>query len=89
MRLDKVNKPNELLETVEEKKQICKEKQWKYKKRNGEVIIFRDIFDKIAIWVEKFEQVGEIAVSYDVSGHAALPWAGVKLLIRVSSAVSF
>jgi hypothetical protein len=88
MRLDKVIKPNELLKTVEEKKQVCKAKQWKYKKRNGDVIIFHDIFDKIATWVEKFKQVGDIAVSYDVSGHAALPWAGVKLLIGVSGAVS-
>lgn len=58
------------------------QKRWKYTKRNGEVVIPRDVFEEIMKWVSKFNAVGDMAVQYDPA-HAALPWAGVGLLLEV------
>jgi hypothetical protein len=33
-------------------------------------------------WVSKFKAVGDMAVQYDPA-HAALPWAGVRVLLQV------
>jgi hypothetical protein len=88
IRLDKQTEPGDVLKAVDEKIQHCKDNQWKFE-RNGKTIKIRDLFGKIATWVEKFEKIGDIAAQYDVSGHAALPWAGVKLVIGVSSVAPF
>ena len=89
IRLHKLAQLNDVLKAVDEKREVCKEKRWKYTKSNGKVIIIRDLFDKIATWVKKIQGIGDMVVQYDVSGHAALPWAGVKLLIGVRSVVPF
>ncbi len=34
-------------------------------------------------WLDKFKQVGDVAVNFDPQ-HAALPWAGIRLLLEVS-----
>ncbi|KAL8707961.1 MAG: hypothetical protein Q9220_007104 [cf. Caloplaca sp. 1 TL-2023] len=65
-----------LLETtkvIEEKQQQCADKQWKIK-RNGKSIPIRDVFGRMVSWINKFREVGDIAVQYDPA-HAALPWA--------------
>ena len=72
-----------LLRTAEEKKQICLCRRWKYKKSNGEEIILRDLMEKIIVWVDRFKQIGDNVVQYDPV-HAALPWAGVRLILQVS-----
>ncbi|KAK1849751.1 ankyrin repeat protein [Colletotrichum chrysophilum] len=71
-----------LLELVQEKKQRYMERRWKFKLSNGEVIVIRDLFEKVVGWLQKFKEVGDIAVQYDPV-HAALPWAGVRLLLQV------
>jgi len=88
IRLDKQTKPGDVLNAVDEKIQHCKDNQWKFE-RNGKTIKIRELFDKVITWVKKFEKIGDTAAQYDVSGHAALPWAGVKLLIGVSIVVLF
>jgi hypothetical protein len=85
MRLNKSSNPKEILDKVEEKNKTIKERQWKFKQKNGDVIIFRDIFEKVVRCLKKFESVGDTIISYDVSGHAALPWAGVKIMLGVST----
>jgi hypothetical protein len=82
-RFDKLAVLNDLLGVVEEKKRLCTDKLWKYKKRDGEVVILRDSLEKVVKWVNKFKEVGDAAVQYDPS-HAALPWAGVRLFLQVS-----
>ncbi|EQB57263.1 hypothetical protein CGLO_02630 [Colletotrichum gloeosporioides Cg-14] len=72
----------QLLELVQEKKQRCMERRWKFKLSNGEVIVIRDLFEKVVRWLQKFKEVGDIAVQYDPV-YAALPWAGVRLLLQV------
>lgn len=42
------------------------------------------MFSKIAVWIQKFVEVGDVAVSYD-PGYAALPWAAVRFLLKVRS----
>jgi hypothetical protein len=71
-----------LLEVVEEKKRVCTDNLWKYKKRNGEVVLLRDILEKVVRWVDKFREVGDVAVQYDPA-HAVLPWAGVRFFLQV------
>jgi hypothetical protein len=52
---------DDVLKAVEKKIQHCKNNQLKYE-RKGKVIIIRDLFDKIATWVRKFEKIGDTAV---------------------------
>lgn len=73
----------ELLEVIEQKKQLCLQRRWRLRKRNGELVFLRDVLGKIVMWVKKFKEVGDAAVQYDPS-HAALPWAGVRLVLQVS-----
>jgi hypothetical protein len=74
----------DVLAAVEEKKQSCLEKRWKYKNSKGEDVIFRNLLAKIAVWVDKFKEVGDIGVQYDQM-HAALPWAAVRLILQVQA----
>ena len=57
------------------------EKRWKYKKGDKEIII-RDKLEKVVVWVNKFKELGDIAVQYD-TGHASLPWAGIRFILQV------
>ena len=83
-----VSNPNKLavltqtLEAVERKKRLCLEKRWKYT-NHGKEIIIRDQLEKVVVWVEKFKAVGNTAIQYD-AGHAALPWAGVLLVLQIA-----
>ena len=49
---------------------------------NKSKIVLRDIFAKVAAWIQTFVEAGDIAVQYD-PGHAALPWALVRFLLKV------
>lgn len=71
------------LKTAEEKKQIALKRRWKIKIKNKEVVV-RDVLEKIIKWLDHFKAIGDIAVQYD-QAHAALPWAGVRFLLEVSS----
>lgn len=56
--------------------------RWTIKRTNKTPIVLRDKFDQIVTWVGKFIKIIDSAVQYD-PGHAALPWAGVKLILQV------
>jgi len=72
---------DDVLTAVNDKKRLCMEKRWKYKKGDKEIII-RDKLEKVVVWVNKFKELGDIAVQYD-TGHVSLPWAGVRLILQV------
>lgn len=55
--------------------------KWRFKTRHGEIDI-RAKFGKIVTWVQKFIAIGDTIVTYD-PGHAALPWAAVRLILQV------
>ncbi|KAH0557050.1 hypothetical protein GP486_005162, partial [Trichoglossum hirsutum] len=77
----------EVYAAAQEKKKECIRKRWRYTKKNGEVIILHDVFDKIASWVDKFKQIGDIAVQFDPV-HASLPWAGIRFFLQIAVNVS-
>ena len=50
--------------------------------------MLRDVFCKVSTWLQKFVEIGDVAVSYD-PGHAALPWAGIRFLLKVCTIIGF
>ncbi|KAI9669918.1 MAG: hypothetical protein M1831_006954 [Alyxoria varia] len=73
---------------VEERKKECKDRQWELKRSKGkDAIVLRDVFSKISAWLQKFVEVGDVAVNFD-PGHAALPWAGIRFLLKQYAAVA-
>ena len=74
---------DDVLAAVEKGKRTCLEKRWKYRKEGHDIII-RDKLEKVVTWVNKIKEVGDTVVQYD-PGHAALPWAGVRLILQVST----
>lgn len=72
----------DVLEVVGKRQDECLRKRWKFKKSTGEQIIVRDLFAKIARWIAKFKEAGDVAAQYDPA-HASLPWAGVRILLQV------
>ena len=76
-------KLDDLLVAVKDKKEECQKKQWTLERGPGRnPIVLRDVFTKIATWIEKFVECGDCVVQYD-PGHAALPWAAVRFLLMV------
>ncbi|KAM0796953.1 ankyrin repeat-containing domain protein [Usnea florida] len=71
------------LTEAQESKKVCMQKRWKYKKSNGEIIILRDVVEKIIVWVEKFIAVGNAAIQYDPV-HAAPAWAAFRFVLQAA-----
>jgi ankyrin repeat domain-containing protein 50 len=73
--------PQQLIAVVEKKREECDQKRWKFK-LNGRQILLRDVAEKVIIWLNKFKEIGDVAVNFDPV-HTALPWAGVRFLLQV------
>lgn len=74
---------NDLLTTAREKQVQALNKRWRYTRKDGTVIVYRDYFDRIIRHIAKFQQAADFLVAADVSGHVALPWTGVKFFLLV------
>ena len=74
---------DELLSVVQSRIQESERRQWTVKN-----VVLRDVFNKIAKWIAKFIEVGDVAVQYD-PGHAALPWAAIRFLLKVRAIYEF
>ena len=61
----------------------CMRKRWKYIRSDGQKVVLWDVLNKIMKWVNKFKEVGDVAIQYD-PGHAALPWAAIRFLLQAS-----
>ena len=62
-------------------------KQWRFHRPGGgQTVILRDLFSKIAVWIDRFKDIGDIVVQFDPV-HAALPWAGVRFLLQVCTSL--
>jgi hypothetical protein len=46
---------------VKKTEQTCLKKRVKWKNKKGEVVIVRDVFEKMVVWIEKFK--GSLAPS--------------------------
>ncbi|KAG9943476.1 hypothetical protein KCU85_g8660, partial [Aureobasidium melanogenum] len=56
----------------------------KIRTRKGELVPLRRYFDKLTKVLIQFREIGDTLVQYD-PGHAALPWAGVRLLLNIAT----
>ncbi|RDW62024.1 hypothetical protein BP6252_11457 [Coleophoma cylindrospora] len=74
---------DDILGQVETMKEDCLSKRWKYTNRSGKVVVIRDVLGKVICWIQKFKEIGDIAVQYDPS-HAALPWSGIGFLLQIT-----
>ncbi|KAF4471002.1 ankyrin 1, partial [Fusarium albosuccineum] len=72
-----------VLKAAEDKRATCLRRGWKFKRSNGEVVIIRDLLEKIAKWIDRFKTVGDVAVQFDASS-ASLPWAAVRFLLQIT-----
>ena len=68
---------------VQEKLHECIQKRGNYTRGDGQKVVLWDVLNKIVKWVKKFKEVGDMAIQYD-PGHAALPWAAIRLLLQAS-----
>jgi len=75
--------PSELLDSVIKEQADCGAMQWRCRKLNGDKVYVRDILEKVAFWVDKVREIGDIIVQFDPV-HASLPWAGARFLLTVS-----
>ncbi|KAL8876448.1 MAG: hypothetical protein Q9198_005357 [Flavoplaca austrocitrina] len=80
---DKATILADVLQAAEQQKQLCMQKRWKFTKKNGHIIIVRDVCEKIIKWIHRFKEIGDVAVQYDPS-HASLPWAAVRFFLQLS-----
>ncbi|KAI1424997.1 ankyrin repeat-containing domain protein [Xylaria sp. FL1777] len=69
--------------TAEQKREICIRKQWRAQLSNGEVIIVRDVVEKIIKWISKFVAADDAAMPFDPLT-AALPWAAVRFVLQAT-----
>jgi len=74
---------DELLSLVRETEQKCHQKKWKWKNRGGQIIIVRDVFAKMVVWIQRFKAIGDVVVQYDPA-HASLPWGFARFVLQVS-----
>jgi hypothetical protein len=79
---DKLHVLAEVLAAANEKKDQMRDKQWKYTRSNGKTVVFRDIFDKIALRLNKFKDIGDTLTQVDPL-HAGVPWAVIKFFLQV------
>ena len=73
----------QVLRTAREKRQLCLQNRWKLKKPSGEVVVLRDLMEKIISWLDTFKAIGDVAMQYDTA-HASLAWASVRFLLQGS-----
>lgn len=70
-----------LLKDVVQQRDECEKKKLKFEIK-GRQVILRDLADKAITWIDKFKEIGDVAVNFDPV-HAALPWAGIRFLLQV------
>ena len=81
---DKLDILTDMQLLTEEAKSKSFEKRWRIRRpgARGETIVLRDLFAKIAHLLNRFKEIGDIAVQYDPV-HAALPWAAMRFLLQI------
>ena len=72
-----------MLKEIETKRDLALRKRWKFKKPNGEVLVVRDVLEKIAKWIYRFKETGDVIAQYDPA-HLSLPWAAFRFLLQIA-----
>lgn len=78
----KIDMLKDLREMADGKRDEFMKSRWTYKRKSGETVIMRDVFEKFVRWIDMFKRIGDVAVQYDPV-HAALPWAGISFILQV------
>ena len=68
---------------VQNKLDECTRKRWKYIRSDGKKVVLWDVLTKIMKWINKFKEVGDVAIQCD-AGHAAIPWAAIRFMLQAS-----
>ena len=82
---DKLQMLQKILESAVQAKETSMAKRLNFKWRDKEINV-RETASRLVGWITKFKEIGDIAVQYDPV-HAALPWAGVRLILLVRSTI--
>ena len=69
------------LVAAKEKKRCCIEKRWTFT-FTGRTVDMKEEADKVVGWLDRFKAVGDIVANVDPM-HVGLPWAGIRLLLKV------
>ena len=76
-------------EATENTKETCVAKGWRvYRKKNGDEVKLRHVLEKLSKWVGEAIKIVDLGVSFDQSGHSALPWGIVKFILTVLKLLS-
>jgi hypothetical protein len=78
---DIISAVGKALNAAQKKQNLCENKRWTFT-FGGHTVTLREEADKVLLWLDRFKQVGDIAVNADPI-HAGLPWAGIRLLLEV------
>ena len=84
---EKIGAVQGILSIVESQKQRSVRKQWHINRDNKEPFIFREKLGKIASYIIKFKEIGDVLTQYDPA-HAAIPWAAVRFTLQVGLYIS-
>jgi len=84
--LDKLDILQKLFATAKQAEEKNLAKQFKLKWGDKEIDL-QEKAERFVGWVNKFKEIGDIAVQYDPV-HAALPWAGVRFILMVCNPAS-
>ena len=68
-----------ILNSAQKQQEHAEDKKWKFTIHGKKV----DIFGKMIPWIKTVIVIVDKVAFLDVSGHAALPWAGVKFFLQV------
>ena len=71
-----------VLKEIEAKRDLALRKRWKFKNANGDVVVVRDVLEKIARWIHRFKETGDVIAQYDPA-HLSLPWAAFRFLLQI------
>jgi len=69
---------------VSELGELCANKRWSWTYKGHKVYV-HDQVDKVVELLDKFKSVGDVVANFDPI-HVGLPWAGIRLILEVSSA---
>ncbi|KAI1479017.1 hypothetical protein F4774DRAFT_419115 [Daldinia eschscholtzii] len=80
---DRIHVLKLVLHESNEKRKQCLKQRWKIRKRNGDVIILRDVFEKMIRWVDNFKDISKIVMEFAPS-YASIPWGIICILLKAS-----
>jgi hypothetical protein len=78
---DIISAVEKALNAAQMKQNLCENKRWTFT-IGGHIVTLREEADKVLLWLDRFKQVGDIAMNADPI-HAGLPWAGIRLLLEI------